>query len=159
MSTATSTLPTLTPAEQHAQEMQQKAIERQQRAAERAEKPRRELTRGQRKAIIKRRVQSFLLSGGKSVIEKYGHDRLQEVLESVFETAVDRRSPQQVAAARELLDRGFDKAKPSTEELDAVEKSGIRLVYVDRAALPVEEKRELPAPQPDFLPAEFEENK
>ena len=147
--------PALTPVEQHAQEMQQKAAEREQRALERASKTRRELTPKQRKALIKRRVQSFLLSGGKDVIEKYGHDRLQELLESVFETAIDRRSPQQVAAARELMDRGFDKSKPSTEELDAVKEGGIRLVYVDRAALPVEEKKELPAPAPEFLEAEI----
>ena len=73
---------------------------------------------------------------------------------NLVQIATSPNHPQSVAAFNALCDRAYGRPRPSEEETDAVAKSGIQLIYVDRPfLLPgvpiIDEKdvqRELPPP-------------
>ena len=76
----------------------------------------------------------------------------------MFAQAIDVKSGQQKANAELILAYGVDKPKPAQDELDAMAKSGLQVVYVDRRGLEdVPEGKELPAPKPEFIEAEVVE--
>ena len=85
--------------------------------------------------------------------------RLETLIEATYKRAVDMRSGQGKASTELLLAYGYEKPKPAVDELDAIAKSGLQLVYINRAGLEdVEKQKELPAPKPEFIDAEIVED-
>jgi hypothetical protein len=84
--------------------------------------------------------------------------RYVKMLENMFRIAAGANPQAAVAAFNALMDRAHGKPRPSEEEIDAIAKGGIQLVYVARPELDAPEKRmELTAPVPDFIEGEFTE--
>lgn len=84
------------------------------------------------------------------------HSRWYEMIEAMYRLAINPRSPRQVDAFKALGERAWGRVSPSEEEQQAIADGGIRIVYI--APPEVEKKVIGPAPTPDFLPAEFEED-
>lgn len=105
------------------------------------------------------KVQSYLEVDPDAESPRANKSRLRRVLESIYETAVDTRSPRQVAAASLLLERGYGKPKPSDEALDALARGGIQLVYVAAPEVPVAQERKPLPSKPEFINAEILEDK
>lgn len=90
---------------------------------------------------------------------KLTQSRLQTMLESVYKRAVDMRSGQGKASAELLLAYGYEKPKPAADELDAMARSGLQVVFVNRPELNDVPKMEaLPEPKPEFINAEIVED-
>ena len=91
-----------------------------------------------------------------------GYSRLQRVVNAVYDVAINPKSPQQITAAKLLLERGF--GKPADENGDTGRnRGGLTVVYVDRKAIDpdipiLDAQPALPAPaQPEFIDAEYED--
>lgn len=113
--------------------------------------------------IVRRFLEERVTKGGKKLDEK-GEQRLILLLRAVFKTALNPTAKQQVAAAQLLVERAYGKARAADEDLNAIKKGGLTLVYVDRREddpeIPLVEQRTLPAAPPEFIDAEvFEDGK
>ncbi len=109
-------------------------------------------------AVIQKQFQKFLRAQDPKVEQP--QSRLQSIFHSLFRMATDARSGQSKASAELILAYGYDKPKPAPDELEAMKKSGLQVVFVERGGLEGVPKRELPAPEstPEFLDAEFKES-
>jgi hypothetical protein len=94
----------------------------------------------------------------RSISEK---KRIQLILESLYERALDKKSPLQVAAAQLLLNRAYGREQSADADLKAIQKGGLTLVYVDRnkidPEIPVVEEDQKALPEPEFIDAEIVE--
>lgn len=101
-------------------------------------------------------IKDFLESNRNCDVDQKGHNRLIQVVKNMVDIATSPRSPFAVAAANFLFDRAYGKPKPSVEEIEAIGKGGIQLVYVSQQAndpdIPV--RRELPEAKPEFVEGE-----
>jgi hypothetical protein len=84
-----------------------------------------------------------------------GRTRLEQILDNLTEIAKSK-SPQAVAAARELKEWSYGK---SGEEVDDKKRKGVMVVYVEKLPdnIPVEKPHEQLPPMPEFIDAEFGE--
>lgn len=87
-----------------------------------------------------------------------GVTRLRRIMHKMYEVAISD-SPKNTVAAEFLVERGFGKAKLADEDRDALAKGGVQLVYIEAPQVPdAEERLALPG-TPEFLDAEFTEEK
>jgi len=89
---------------------------------------------------------------------KTGKARLRSIQEKMYEVAVSD-SPRNITAATFLVERGYGKAKLADEDRAALAKGGVQLVYIEAPKVSMAEKRKELPDKPDFIDAEFEENK
>lgn len=96
-------------------------------------------------------------AGKRPKLDSKGVQRFLRVLDAMYNTAMDPRSKNQVAAAKLLLERGYGVAKMADEDAEAIKKGGLTLVYVNRPeideSIPMAPK-ELPPAEPEFIEAE-----
>jgi hypothetical protein len=92
-----------------------------------------------------------------------GVERFVKIMESLYITATMPKSRNQVKAAELLLAYGWGKPKAAEEDLQAIKKGGLTLVYVDRREIdpdiPVAPKNALQGKNPEFIDAEFSEDR
>lgn len=103
-------------------------------------------------------AQQFLLAPDDRPFDDGKQDaRLLRLLESLYTTATSK-SPHAGRCAEILFNRAFGKVKPSKEETDSLKRTGYQIIVMPQSQItgPVEEFKALPAPQPDFIEAEFE---
>jgi hypothetical protein len=77
-------------------------------------------------------IRKFLESTKRSAKDEYGRTRLEQMVANMVEIAKSPKSPQAVAAFVALCDRAYGRPRPSEEEANAIAKSGIKLIYVNR---------------------------
>ena len=85
-----------------------------------------------------------------------GTPRILRIINKIYNKAMDDKSPFQIQAAQLLLNRAYGKERSADEDLDAIKKGGITVV-INRPTLDLEDQKELPAPAPDYIEAEFME--
>lgn len=99
-------------------------------------------------------IRKFLECNKRSAKDEYGRTRLEQMVANMVEIAKSPKSPQAVAAFVALCDRAYGRPRPSEEETDAITKSGIKLIYVDRPEfdpdIPFATIELGPAPVPEF---------
>lgn len=90
-----------------------------------------------------------------------GTERFVKMMEALYKTAINHNSKNQIAAAQLLLAYGWGKPKAAEEDLKAIQKGGLTLVYVDRREIdpeiPVAPVASLP-PAPEFVEGKFTED-
>lgn len=103
-------------------------------------------------------VRRFLISKSKGSLDEKGRTRFIRMLDNMVRIA-SSKSPQAVAAFSALCDRAYGKARPHDDELDALTKGGIQIVYVAPTELDgeVREAKNILPPKPDFIEAGFTE--
>jgi hypothetical protein len=102
-------------------------------------------------------IRKFLECTKRSAKDEYGRTRIEQMVANLVEIAKSPKHPQAVAAFVALCDRAYGRQRPSEEETDAIQKGGIKLIYVDRPFLdpdiPIVDvkdlQRQLPAPEFD----------
>ena len=101
-------------------------------------------------------IREFLCDPRPAHCDRKGRNRFLQLINNQFEIGMGK-SPQATKATEFLLDRGFGKAKPSEEELDANRRTGYQIIVMPQAQLnvPVEEMKALEPPKPDFIDADF----
>jgi hypothetical protein len=109
-------------------------------------------------AMFKIFLEEFVGKGGKpKAPEKGGRERLMMIMDAVYKTALCRTSKNQILAAQLLLTYAYGKPKASDEDLEAIKKGGLTLVYVDRNAIDPEipmAQEALPPAPPEFIESE-----
>jgi hypothetical protein len=105
-------------------------------------------------------IRKFLECTKRSAKDEYGRTRIEQMVANMVEIAKSPKHPQAVAAFIAVCDRGYGRPKPSEEETDAIAKakSGIVLVYVDRAQIDPDIPIVEPLPESCVLPPEFEDD-
>lgn len=102
-------------------------------------------------------IRRFLNSKRPSDVDEKGQSRFVQMTANMVRLACGK-SPQAVAAYNALMDRAFGKAKPHDDELDAMEKGGIQIVYVTPVELEgVPHAKPALAAKPEFLEGEYSE--
>jgi hypothetical protein len=100
------------------------------------------------------KLRRFLESGTKTAADHEGRTRLRQIFDTLLQIATDGGHPQCVNAARLLLERGYGKPQSADEDLEAIKKGGLTLVYVNRPEIDPEipiAQPALPAPEPEFI--------
>lgn len=103
--------------------------------------------------LFKDFLESFPTNGTQEV-------RLNALLESVYKTACDPKNRNQGICADMLLKRAYGNPKAADEDLAAIRKGGLTVVYVNRPAIDTDIPEALPqleAKNPEFIEAEFPE--
>jgi hypothetical protein len=77
-------------------------------------------------------IRKFLECTKRSAKDEYGRTRIEQMVANMVEIAKSPKHPHAVAAFVALCDRAYGRPRPSEEEAEAVAKSGIKLIYVDR---------------------------
>lgn len=108
-------------------------------------------------------VRMFLHDAPRRIDNQESKTRLTMLLDRLFMIATQWKSPQAVTAINALLSRGFGNAPSSPENLDAIKKGGLTVVYVQRPELdpeiPVAKTESLPEPKaPEFIEGEIGKN-
>lgn len=102
-------------------------------------------------------IRKFLMTRNVNALNAKGQTRFVAMLENMACIAAGK-SPQAVAAYVALMDRAFGKARPHDDELEAIGKGGIQIVYVAPTELEtVSGENLILPPAPDFIDAEFTE--
>jgi len=97
---------------------------------------------------IANRLRGFLESP--KGVDAEGRTRLQQIFESLYEIATDRKHPQAVAASQALLDRGYGKVVAEAD-LEPSESQRTQIVIMSRREYELVEKHvDSPPPQPIF---------
>ncbi len=128
------------------------------RSAKRAARPKRVVGAGLPKGMkvgqfIQQEMQRFLLAQDHRSKDPKTH--LQTMIEAGHRRAVDMRSGQGKAITELFLAYAFEKPKPAEDELQAMEKSGLQVVYINHPELAdVPKQKELLKPEPKFLEGE-----
>lgn len=103
-------------------------------------------------------LRRFLNSKKLGHLDEQGRTRFIRMLDNMVRIA-SSKSPQAVAAFVALMDRAYGKARPHEDELDAIAKGGIQLVYLAQTELDgdVKSAKNILPPKPEFIEGEFEE--
>jgi hypothetical protein len=102
-------------------------------------------------------IRKFLTSKRGDAVDEKGQNRFIQITANMVNLAKNPKSPLAVAAYNALMDRAFGKSRPHDDELDAMGKAGIQIVYVAPVELEQAPRKQLLKPKPDFIDAEFTE--
>ncbi len=119
---------------------------------------------GTREGVVYKRkrdvAERFIFDTRKLSLNEKGQTRFIAMLENIVKIACNPKHPQAVAAFNAVCDRAIGRPRPSEEEADAIAKGGlvVQISYPTmEAGVPIREVRELKAPEPNFIEAEFTE--
>jgi hypothetical protein len=83
-----------------------------------------------------------------------GRTRLIQIIAKLVEVATSD-SPKNIAAAELLIERGYGKAKPSDEALNALAKGGVQIVYIEAPDVAIGTQRKALPAKPEFVDCEI----